>query len=191
MNTLEAIYNRRSIRKFKSDNVPSELIEKVLDAAIRAPSAMNSQPWRFVVLEGDKKNELIQIFQNSIDKTKIFKKSAGAAKNTAELMKNAPVLILVFNANRRAGSFLRLFTSVSDVLFIQSIGGAIQTMLLAAHELGLGTLWVGHIFFAVKEIRKFSGKNEELIAAVSMGYADETPPARLRKNWQEVTEWLK
>lgn len=76
------------------------------------------------------------------------------------------------------------------VMHIQSIGGAIQTMLLAAQELGLGTLWIGHIFYAGKKITDYVKKNEELVAAISVGYADEVPQATSRKSWAEVTEWL-
>ena len=190
MNTIEAIYQRRSIRKFNTDKVPRELIEKILEAATQAPSAMNKQPWRFVVLEGAKKDELISIFQKKVEKLARLKNNIGYARVTAEHMKQAPALILVFNAESKAKGLFKVFSSVMDVLYIQSIGGAIQTMLLAAQELGLGTLWMGHIFYAVKEIGKYVDKNEELIAAVSVGYADETPQARPRRNWREITEWL-
>ena len=190
MSVLEAIYQRRSIRKFKSDAVPRELIESILDAATKAPSAMNRQPWRFVILEGAKKDELVEIFKRKISKLKKLHKGAGFAEATADNMKQAPVLILVFNSESKIKGFFRLFSTAMDVLHIQSIGGSIQTMLLAARELGLGTLWIGHIFFAVKEISRFVNKNEELIAAVAIGYADETPGERPRKTWKEVTEWL-
>lgn len=106
-------------------------------------------------------------------------------------MKQAPVLILIFNSESKAKGLYKIFSSAMDVLYIQSIGGAIQTMLLAAQDYGLGTLWIGHIFYAVKEICKFANKNEELIAAVSIGYADEDPKPRPRMKWTEVTQWLK
>jgi nitroreductase len=190
MNTIESIHQRRSIRKFKTDIVPRELIEKLLEAATQAPSAMNRQPWRFVVLEGAKKDELIEIFQKGIAKFKKFRINVGAAAISAEHMKQAPVLLLVFNAESKTKGLFKFFSSVMDVLFIQSIGAAIQTLLLAAHQSGLGTLWIGHIFYACKEICKYVKKNEELIAAVCIGYADETPQARPRKSWTEVTEWF-
>ncbi len=164
-------------------------MEKLLEAATQAPSAMNKQPWRFVVLEGAKKDELISIFQKKVEKLARLKNNIGYARVTAEHMRQAPVLILIFNAESKAKGLFKVFSSVMDVLYIQSIGGAIQTMLLAAQELGLGTLWMGHIFYAVKEIGKYVNKNEELIAAVSVGYADETPQARPRRNWREITEW--
>jgi nitroreductase len=77
-----------------------------------------------------------------------------------------------------------------NVVDVQSIGGAIQTMLLAAHELGLGTLWICDVFYAYDGLREWLGRKEQMIAAVSIGYADEAPEARPRKPWQEVTEWV-
>ena len=72
---------------------------------------------------------------------------------------------------------------------IQSIGGAIQTMLLVAAELGLGTLWVCDVLYAYPLIREWLGRREELVAAVTIGYAAEAPAARPRRPWQELTEW--
>ena len=53
MDIIEAIYKRKSIRGFKSDPVSKEILARILDAACRAPSAMNTQPWEFIVLTGD------------------------------------------------------------------------------------------------------------------------------------------
>lgn len=190
MNTMEAIYQRRSIRKFKPDPVSKELMEKLLDAATKAPSGMNRQPWRFIVLEGAKKEGLVEIYRKEISKWKKLSKRVGAAEVTGEIIRDAPVLILVFNTRNKAKGLIRFFSNVMDVMDIQSIGGSIQTMLLAAQEFGLGTLWIGNTFFAMKKISKYVNKNEELVAAVAVGYPDETPKPRPRKDWSEVTEWL-
>lgn len=58
MDVIEAIYQRKSIRGFKSDPVSREVLEKILESACRAPSAMNTQPWEFIVLTGDVLNKL-------------------------------------------------------------------------------------------------------------------------------------
>lgn len=74
---------------------------------------------------------------------------------------------------------------------LQSTGAAIQTMLLAAQDLGLGSLWICDVLYASTEILAWLGHpRDTLVAAVSLGYADEEPPARPRRPWQEVTEWL-
>lgn len=72
----------------------------------------------------------------------------------------------------------------------QSVGAAIQNMLLQAEELGLGTLWICDVFFAEQEINTFVGRHDELVATVAVGYRGEDPAARPRKIWQQVTTWL-
>ena len=65
-----------------------------------------------------------------------------------------------------------------------------QAVPLAAHELGLGTLWICDVFYAYDGLREWLGRKDQMVAAVSIGYADEAPEARPRKPWQEVTEWM-
>jgi nitroreductase len=191
MNTLDAIYQRRSIRKFRPEKVPADLIEKMLEAATKAPSATNRQPWRFVVLEGDRKNDVVEIFSKRVSGLERWKAPVPGAMTTAKLMKQAPVVILVFNAASRKNRAIKGPSTMLDVMNIQSIGGSIQTMLLAAQELGLGTVWLGYVFLVAKKICRYVGKNEQLIAAVAVGYPDESPDPRPRKNWREVTDWPK
>lgn len=190
METLDAIYRRRSIRKFKPDNISKELIEKVLDAATKAPSAINIQPWRFVVLEGGKKAEFIEAYRRRLKKSLLGRTQGESVWRTVDCMEKAPVLIIVFNAKSKANGTVRLFSSILDVMHIQSVGAAIENMILAAEDLGLGTLWIGNVFYAGRWVCRYAGKREQLIAAVSIGYADETPKARPRKSINEVTEWL-
>jgi nitroreductase len=61
MDTLQAIHERRSIRRFTSQPVPRDLVKRVLEATVQAPSAKNVQPWRFVVLEGEEKERLVRL----------------------------------------------------------------------------------------------------------------------------------
>ena len=68
MNTLEAIAQRRSIRKFKDTDISEETIETILDAAIQAPSGKNRQPWSFVVVRKKDRDEMIRIMRESINK---------------------------------------------------------------------------------------------------------------------------
>ena len=119
MNMFDTINQRRSIRNFKPDAVPKELVEKILDAATKAPSAMNRQPWRFVVLEGEKKDTLVELFQKRISKLKKLNKNVSFVEMTAKVMKQAPVLILVFNAESRSKGIYKPFTTVMDVLHMQ------------------------------------------------------------------------
>jgi nitroreductase len=72
---------------------------------------------------------------------------------------------------------------------IQSIGAAIQNMLLTAHALGLGSLWINDIFFAYQDLCSWLQTDQELVAAVSFGYPGEDPQPRARKALDEVVEW--
>lgn len=185
MDVMQAISDRRSIRRFQPKPVSRELVEKVLKAAVKAPSGKNAQPWRFVVLEGSKKDELVDVLGSQAE----ARKESGTAM-TAKAMRQAPVLILVYDSKFTPGDDHNGFARYMSLVHTQSIGAAIQTMLLAATAEGLGSLWICDVFSAEKEIGQLLGIKEELVAAVSLGYAAESPAPRPRKPWQEVTTWV-
>jgi len=192
VNTIEAIAARRSIRKFKDTPVPEEMIRTVLQAAIQAPSAKNRQPWRFVVVRGDKRAEMVRIMRQGIDyvETLNIDGGVGSSRWTAAVMERAPVTIFVFNdANEHTPGKL-MWDEPGDVTDVQSIGATIQNMLLAAQDLGLGTLWICDVFYAYSELIAWLGETHQMIAAISLGYADESPAARPRKPFDEVVRWL-
>ena len=72
---------------------------------------------------------------------------------------------------------------------VQSIGAPIQTMLLAATDMGLGTLWICDVFYAHRTVR-VARRAHQLVAAVSVGYPDEEPKARPRMTVDQVTRWI-
>ena len=75
------------------------------------------------------------------------------------------------------------------IVEVESIGAAFQNMCLAAHAQGLGSLWVGDVFYAAKEISEFAHIEGELMGAVSLGYTSVNPRPLPRKSWQEVTKF--
>jgi nitroreductase len=187
METFDAIAGRRSIRRFKDKAVPRELIEKLLEATCQAPSGKNRQPWRFVVIEGEEERaEMVRVLREGIEDARKAGWDLGSSENTASIMEQAPVTVFFFNFANTDDSEEDSPYSVVDV---QSIGGAIQTMLLAAQDLGLGTLWICDVFYAYNGLRKWLGRNDQMVAAVSIGYADESPGPRPRMPWQELTTW--
>jgi nitroreductase len=188
MNTLEAIAKRRSIRRFKSTPVPRALLEQVLAATLQAPSAKNRQPWRLVVLEGAAKDKLAELMLQGAAFLKAQGEDVGSCEGSARVVAQAPVTIVVFNAAYEHEGLI-FEHSTYNAPDIQSIGGAIQTMLLAAEELGLGSLWIADVLYAYPLIREWLGHKDELVAAVTLGYADEAPNARPRKSVAEVTTW--
>ena len=182
MELEEVIQKRRSIRKYLPKKVEKEILKKILQQGILAPSAKNGQPWRFVVIQEDEnlKNEIADLVQKSGEERIAQGKKGESIINTANIMKQAPVLILVFN------SFEEHFLEPN----MQSIGACIENICLAATNLGLGSLWIANTNYAKTEIEGLFPKQEgSLTAAISLGYADENPSARPRKNLEEVTIW--
>lgn len=191
MNTLEAIAARRSIRKFKTDPVPPEALQVILKAATQAPSGKNRQPWRFVVVEGEKRAEMVSVMRQGIEATKASGNNPGSSEKSADIMEQAPMTIFVFYPDGIHPCEPRTEGQVwKDVVNIQSIGAAIQNMLLSALDLGLGTLWICDVFRAYNELCDWLGEPGQMIAAISIGFPDEQPAPRERRPASEVTRWL-
>jgi len=173
MELQKAIEERRSIRKFKSDEVSYDLIEKILNNVVLAPSAKNRQPWRIVILQGEKKDRVSDIMLDWREKNN----GKMSMKVTAEVMKQAPVLLLVYKDGEEEDKD-------HDMI---SIGGAIEHICLTATDLGLGSLWIGYVSYIQKEINKYLNINNlELVSAISIGYSDEYPNKRPRKELKDI-----
>lgn len=157
MKVQDAIRERRSIREYTEKIPTQEEINKLLEAAVWAPSGLNNQPWKFKVVEGDEKTGLAQ-----------FTKYAA-------IIKDAPVAICVFLDNTKT------YNRDKDVL---SVGACIQNMLLAAYECGLGTCWLGEILNKKDEVVKYLNidSDYELMAVVVVGYSDEEVTKGCRRN---------
>lgn len=118
MDTLTAIFKRRSIRKFTAQPVEKEKLDIILKAAMAAPTAKNMQDWEFlVVTSADGKRKL------------------AAAHPTGHIAANAPLSIIVCSNLDRE--------KLAPGYFAQDCAAAIQNMLLAAHAQGLGAVWMG------------------------------------------------
>ena len=140
MELYEAIKGRRSIRRFKPDPVPKEVLDRILEMAIWAPSGMNLQNWYFLVVTGERKDALVGLASKSYDYIEPVLKEVfaerppvvEAAKKFFSRLGGAPVLVFAFYEPTRE----RPETSV------QTVAAAIQNLLLAAHAEGLGTCWM-------------------------------------------------
>ena len=191
MNTLEAIAQRRSIRAFQDTPLPDDVLHQILHAGTLAPSGKNRQPWRFYVIKEDKRADMVRVMREGIGRLKEQGVSLGSAEWTARVMEQAPVTVFVLNEN---AAYAQPAQDIGDTLMnlvdVQSIGAAIQNMLLAALELGAGSLWICDVFFAYEELCAWLGTDRQMIAAVSFGYPDEQPDARPRKPVDEVTKWM-
>jgi len=177
----EALQGRRSIRRYLTKEVSLELVKQVIEGAILAPSAKNGQQWRFTMLMGKPKKRLTDFFTRELEKTskKIGKENMGSAFSSCSIMEHAPTLIMIWNAGERGWE-----------TEVQSVAAAIQNMLLKAYSLGLGTLWIGEIFYAQDALEHYFGKPWSLMAAVALGWPAEVPKPRPRKTIDEVAEFL-
>jgi nitroreductase len=189
MDTLEAIRSRRSIRRFQDRLVPREVIEQVLDVALQAPSAKNRQPWGFVVVQGDQVAEMVRVMRENLAPLEWVGEGLTGADLTANYMEQAPVTIFIFNPfhQHEPGAYE---PTLWDVVDLQGASAAIQNLCLAAQSLGLGTLWINHVYYAYEPLRTWLGRKDTMVAAVSLGYPNESPDARPRTQWQDVTTWV-
>ncbi len=167
MDVFEAIYGRRSIRRFRSEPVPDSLIKKILDAARWAPSEGNVQPWRFVVVTDEG-----------------LRRELARAALMQSWVAEAPVDIVVFVDLEE--EYMAYGERGVSLYCLQSSGAAIQNMLLAAHALGLGAVWVGAFDEeAVARILK-APKSLRPVAIVAIGWPAESPRPRPRKRIEEI-----
>ena len=144
------------------------------------------------MVRGEKRAEMVREMQKGMDRLGAQGINTGSARYTIRVMEQAPVTILVFNPFSRHPLSPRDVAEVyGDMVDIQSIGAAIQNMLLEATELGLGSLWICDVYFGYEELCAWLGEESELIAAVSLGYADHEPRPRPRKPVDEVTVYVK
>lgn len=194
---IEAIYNRRSIRKYLDTPISKDDIIDIINSAMKAPSSKNRQPWKYIVIQGNAKTEMIKAFEKGMlrEETKeallpMSKKHIPAAKYTIEILKQAPVVIFVVNSSQKGMlENLEPEERVYNICNIQSISASVQNMLLSATEKGIESLWVCDIFFAYKELCDWLNEDGELICAVALGYPDEDPKERPRKKFDDVVEW--
>lgn len=117
---LDNIATRTSIRDYEARPVEKEKIEKMLRAAMAAPTAMNKQPWHFVV----------------VDQRNVLDALAGA-NPYAKMLKKAPLAIVV------CGNTDKMIEGGGRDFWIQDASAATENLLLAAHAMGLGAVWTG------------------------------------------------
>jgi nitroreductase len=186
MELAEAIKGRRSIRKFKKQFVPKETLEKILDLAMWAPSGMNRQEWYFVVVQGQKQNELLKIFSSAFENIrpnleKVFvekPKIVEGMKQFFETYGGAPVFILAYAEKSPSGQWDTHSTAV-----------ALQNLLLAAHAGGLGAVWTDGVLNKEVEINALLNiEGRKLVAVVPVGYPDEIPRVPPRKEGR--VQWV-
>lgn len=175
MKFQELVGKRQSDRKYKCEPVGRKLISECLEAARLAPSACNSQPWKFVV----------------VDEAGLVKEMADAAAGMGmnKWVKTAPVIVAVvlekMNFTARIGSVIK-----DKEYSLLDVGIAVEHFCLQAAELGLGTCIMG--WFDEKKVKKLLGiGNKRVPLLISLGHPDTETRKKARKSLEEMSSWNK
>lgn len=211
MNVLEAIYARKSVRKFKDHAVPKEDLLKMIEAATQAPSPKHQQNWNFIVLTNRELiNQMADIVVQSHERLAEIAQSEKDRKIHLSVMKyytcfkNAPVVIMVYGSEYKMIEYkiLKENNASQEVLDMlvspqsaaQGIGAAVENLLLTATELGYGTCYMTgptHAKVEIEQLIGFDKPGYELMSMVALGIAeDDTPPKPVRKPLEETVTFI-
>ena len=194
---IPEIYNRRSIRKFLTTPISEKDMTDIIQSGMKAPSSKNRQPWKYILVQGNAKEEMLKVFRRGIEREENespllpdSKQHIAAAKHTVDIMAEAPIIVFVVNSlGKNILEELTPEEHVYEICNIQSISASIQNMLLAATEKGIGSLWICDIYFAYAELCEWLDSDGQLIAAIAFGYPNDFPAERPRKKLEDIIEW--
>ena len=188
MDALEAIATRRSISKVKPERPPKELIERLLEAAVRAPNHFLTQPWRFFVLAGSAREELGQVMAHALRARLVPPDGPDAAaqlEREAAKPLRAPVVVVVA---------LEPSTDprTVDVEETEAGAAAVENLLLAAHALGLGAYWRTGDAAYNPEVKAHFGLSPRgrIVGFIYLGYPAAAGKPTVRQPAAEKTRWL-
>ncbi len=169
MNTIECIKSRRSIRKYNQTPVGEDVINKIMEAAVHAPSSGNLQDWEFVVV-----------------RNQTTKKKLAEACYNQEPVDKAPVVIVVCSDSNRS---LKYGERGRNLYSIQNSAAAAQNIMLAAWEMGVGSCWIGA--FDEMEVANavILPSHVRPLAIITLGYPDEKPNPPKRWGLKDVVRW--
>lgn len=198
----KVIEQRHSCRTFLPIEISDEKINQIVEAGRLAPSSKNAQPWKFVCIKTDFKNEKVSrdisrlmanyYLSNRNDPEKM--KGAGSVFATSKIIESCPAIILIFSDSNNITR--NSMESISDIL---SIGASVEHMTLKATDLGLGSLWIADTYFIHKELAEYieeylkkKGLNDfilekhRLICAMAIGEMGEQTYKSSRKNLEDI-----
>ena len=186
---LSCIYGRRSIRNFTPEQIPAEIIEEIIKAGTYAPSAVNKQPWRFVVVQNRElihryaeqaKKGWLKLYQDSDDPERQGLVKFMSSLKT-DIFYDAPVLMLVFSSPDA-------FRGDIDCTL------AAGNMMLAAHSMGIGSCWIG-LAMALGSDPAFLEEigvpqDHTLVAPLIFGYPEKKNPRAPARKGDVVLKWI-
>ncbi len=185
---------RRSVRRFRPDPVPREVVERLLETAIHAPSAHNLQPWRFVVLTGPRAKERLaqaltdQMRRDMAQEGATEEEIADRVARSHRRLHEAPVVILF----SRDTTVVNRDREEEHHMGVQSVALVALQLWLAAHAEGLGAVWICWPLYAPEATRKALELPPTWApqGMLFLGYPAEEPPLRPRIPWRDLTRWL-
>lgn len=170
----KAISSRKTIRKFKNQNVPNEYLYEIIQSAMLAPSAKNRQPWRFYILDDKQKEDITNMMYQWGEE---YKDIHTSIKGSANQMKTANKAIMVFTPNYHSKN-KKIHYKKPDYL---SLGAAIEHMNLKCFDLGLGCTWICDTLYVADEINTYLKLDDlEQVSTLIIGYPEEIPERRER-----------
>jgi nitroreductase len=204
---LELLHTRRSIRRFKPDAVPDDLLEKILEAGRWAMSGANAQPWEFVVVRDPlvkakvidswlaPNNEAYVIEQTRVPEIRHHHLRAPL---TEPSFKDAPVLIVMVGDRRTyqatvLGANFLVTEGASDAIFIKNMANAAQNLHLAAAAAGLGSEWISVNRPWAQALKKILDIPEilEVHTLAAVGYPAYTPGPSYRRPFEDIVHYEK
>ena len=184
MEIFDAIKNRHSVSKVKADAVPRDVIEKLLDAGNQAPNHYKVRPWRFVVLTGNGRDKLGDIFAASLLDRQPDLPQEGLGKTRA-LPLRAPAIIAV-------GVDKPVEAKVLELENYAAASAACQNILLVAYALGLGAIWRTGDWSRDAKVKGFLGFSEDqhIAGFIYIGYPESESEPKMRPSVEDRTVWM-
>lgn len=200
---IELVTKRRSIRNFKSEPIPDDYVEKIIEAARFAPSGANSQPWEFVVVrETEIKDKIVDIVKEGSNRSyKIGQTRPPNERHPADNrrgrspgFRDAPVFIILFGDKRLMDTFpLSAYLNSGDEILVSSLASTFLYMNLAATSLGLASQWVTSTSQPLSQalIKELLGvpRDYKLYDMMAVGYGKHLPGPRFVRNRDEITHY--
>ena len=199
-NCLDEVINTRySVRVFEDKPIPRELVEKIIKAGVRAPTAGGGEQWFFIVVESpDVRRELhkLLIEAHKLYATRVLRKpmSEDKIRKWIQRMEGgmylAPVYIACYIDLRRR-QYGDEYSELERIWAIQSLSAAIENMILEAWNNGLGSVWIGVPLIMKKEFDELLKPPEkcELQAIIALGYPAMKGKAKPRRGLEEIVEY--
>ena len=206
-NFIELAQSRRSIRRFKTEPVPPELLDKILETGRWAMSGANAQPWEFVVVQNaTTRAELAQSWfaphkeMYCIEQTRVAELRLPPLREfaTTAVFKDAPVIIVVIGDRRTyqataLGANFLVTEGASDAIYLKNMANTTHMLHLATAAAGLGAMWISITRMWAEEIKRILNIPSilEVHTMVALGYPAYSPKCSARRKLTEIVHYDK